>query len=46
MLEDIENGTYFIMLPEIDSSFSIMDILEDGVAREDAKGTEPETEEE
>lgn len=36
----------FFFLPEMDSSFSIIDIFEDGVVREDAKGTEPEIEEE
>lgn len=34
------------IVPESDSSFSIIDIEEVGVIREDAKGTEPETEEE
>lgn len=36
----------FQFLPEMDSSFSIMDILEVGVIREDAEDTKPETEEE
>lgn len=45
MLKDIENVT-LLVLPDKDSSFSIMDILEDRVVREDDKGIEPETEEE
>lgn len=36
----------FQFLPEMDSSLSIMDILEVGVIKEDAKDTKPETEEE
>lgn len=45
MLKDIENVT-LLVLPDKDSSFSIMNILEDRVVREDDKGIEPETEEE
>lgn len=41
-----DEAYHFKFLPEMDSSFSIIDILEDEVVREDAKGTEPETEEE
>lgn len=45
MLKDIENVTVLV-LPDKDSSFSNMDILEDRVVREDDKGIEPEIGEE
>lgn len=46
--DNVVNSTWYplIVYPEMDSSLSIMDILEVGVIREDDKGIEPETEEE